>query len=219
MSKYTTIDDRLYAYLLAHQPPEHDQLRALRARTNVLPDARMQITPEQGHFLALLVRLVAARQVLEIGTFTGYSALAMALALPPGGRLTACDVDAESTSIARQYWKQAGVADKIDLRLASAIDSLAHLEKAAGKGEFDLAFIDADKTSYDAYYEAALRLTRPGGLVVLDNTLRRGRVADANDLDADTLALRTLNTKIAMDERVDRVLLPIASGMTLARQR
>jgi O-methyltransferase len=139
MRKYTTIDDRLYAYLLAHQPPEHDQLRALRARTDVLPDA-----------------LVAARQVLEIGTFTGCSALAMALALPPGGRLTARDVNAASTSIARHYWKQFGVADRIDLRLASAIDTLAHLEKAAGKGQFDLAFIDADKASYDAYYEAAL---------------------------------------------------------------
>jgi predicted O-methyltransferase YrrM len=114
MSKYTTLDDRLYAYLLAHQPPEHDQLRALRARTSVLPDARMQITPEQGHFLGLLVRLIAARHVLEIGTFTGYSALAMALALPPGGRLTACDVSTEWTSIGREYWKQAGVADKID---------------------------------------------------------------------------------------------------------
>ena len=219
MSKYTPIDDRLYAYLLAHQPPEHDQLRALRVRTSALPDARMQITPEQGHLLGLLVRLVAARQVLEIGTFTGYSTLAMALALPPEGRVTACDVSEEWTSIGREYWGQAGVVDKIDLLLAPAIDTLSGLEKERGRGKFDFAFIDADKTSYDVYYEAAMRLVRPGGLIVLDNTLRRGRVADPDESDADTLALRAINTKIARDERVDCVLLPIASGMTLARQR
>lgn len=219
MSKYTPTSDRLYAYLLAHQPPEHAQLKALRDRTSVLPDARMQITPEQGHLLALLVRLMAARQVLEVGTFTGYSALAMALVLPPGGRLVACDVSADWTSIGRQFWMQAGVADKIDLRLAPAINTLAVLEREGGRGRFDLAFIDADKTNYDDYYEAALKLIRPGGLIVLDNTLRRGRVADPNENDADTLALRTLNIKIAGDERVDRVLLPIASGTTLARLR
>jgi predicted O-methyltransferase YrrM len=219
MSKYTALSDRLYAYLLAHQPPEHEQLKALRARTSSLPDARMQITPEQGHFLSLLVRLVGARQVLEIGTFTGYSALAMALALPPGGRLTACDVSEEWTSIGRQYWAQAGVADKIDLHLAPAKDTLALLEMNCITRRFDLIFVDADKTGYDAYYEVALRLIRPGGLIVLDNTLRRGRLADPSESDADTLALRAINTKIARDERVDRVLLPIASGMTLARLR
>jgi predicted O-methyltransferase YrrM len=219
MNKYTALDDRLHAYLLAHQPPEHGQLQALRARTSVLPDARIQITPEQGHFLALLVRLVAARRVLEIGTFTGYSALAMALALQPGARLTTCDVNAEWTAVGREYWCQAGVADRINLRLAPAIDTLQSLEKEGGTSQFDMAFIDADKTSYDAYYEAALRLVRTGGLIVLDNTLRRGRLADPSERDADTLALRAINTKIAADERVDRVLLPIASGMTLARLR
>jgi predicted O-methyltransferase YrrM len=219
MSKYTPMDDRLYAYLVAHQAPEHPQLKSLRERTSLLPDARMQISPEQGHLLGLLVRLIAARHVLEIGTFTGYSALAMALALPLGGRLTACDVSEEWTSIAREHWAQAGVADRIDLRLAPAFETLAGLEKEGGKARFDLAFIDADKTGYDAYYEGALRLVRSGGLIILDNTLRRGRLANPCENDADTVALRAINTKIAGDERVDRVLLPIASGMTLARQR
>jgi predicted O-methyltransferase YrrM len=219
MSKYTPMNDRLYAYLLAHQPPEHDVLRSLRTRTSVLPDARMQITPEQGHFLAMLVSVMAARQVLEIGTFTGYSALAMALALPPGSRLTTCDVREEWTALGREHWRQAGVADRIDLRLAPAIDTLARLENESGRDTFDLTFIDADKAGYDAYYERALRLVRPAGVIVLDNTLRRGRVADPYDREEDTLALRAINTKIARDERVDRVLLPIASGMTLARRR
>ena len=148
------------------------------ARTSSLPDARMQITPEQGHFLSLLVRLVGARQVLEIGTFTGYSALAMALALPPGGRLTACDVSEEWTSIGRQYWAQAGVADKIDLHLAPAKDTLALLEMNRITRRFDLIFVDADKTGYEAYYEVALRLIRPGGLIVLDYADRLLRMAD-----------------------------------------
>lgn len=219
MSKFTPIDDRLYAYLLAHEPPEHEHLQALRERTQQMPDGRMQITPEQGHLLALLVRLMGARCVLEIGTFTGYSAMAMALAMPIGGRLVACDISEEWTGIARTYWQRSGVADKIDLRLAPALDTLAQLERQSGADQFDLAFIDADKPGYDAYYEAALRLVRPGGLILLDNMLRRGRVADPNETDADTVALQRLNTKIAGDERVDRVLLPIASGMTLARRR
>jgi predicted O-methyltransferase YrrM len=219
MTKYTPMDDRLYAYMLSHQAPEHPQLAALRERTSVLPDARMQISPEQGHLLGLLVRLIGARHVLEVGTFTGYSALAMALALPPGGRLTACDVSEEWTSIAREHWVQAGVADRIDLHLGPAVGTLGGLEKDGGSGRFDLAFIDADKTGYDAYYEASLRLIRTGGLVILDNTLRRGRLANPCESDADTVALRAINIKIARDERVDRVLLPIASGMTLARRR
>jgi O-methyltransferase len=219
MNKYTPMDDRQYAYLVAHQAPEHPQLKILRERTSLLPDARMQISPEQGHLLALLVRLIAARHLLEIGTFTGYSALAMALVLPPGGRLTACDVSEEWTSIGREHWAQAGVADRIDLHLGPAAGTLRGLEKQGSKGRFDLVFIDADKTGYDAYYEAALRLVRPGGLIILDNTLRRGRLANPRENDADTVALRAINTKVAGDERVDRVLLPIASGMTLARRR
>ena len=217
--KYTRIDDRLYAYVLAHEPPEHAQLRALRQHTQKMPDGRMQITPEQGHLLALLVRLMAARHVLEIGTFTGYSALAVALALPADGRIVACDVNEAWTSMGRQYWQRAGVASKIELRIAPALDTLKQLEREQVADGFDLVFIDADKTEYDDYYESALRLVRPGGLIILDNMLRRGRAADPNENDPDTVALRKLNTKIAGDDRVDRVLLPIASGMTLARRR
>jgi O-methyltransferase len=192
-------------------------LSALREHTEAMSEGFMQTTPEQGHLLALLVRLVGARRILEIGTFTGTSALAMALALPPDGRVVTCDTDERSTTIARQYWQRAGVADKIELKIAPALETLSRLESDWNR--FDLAFIDADKTEYDVYYEGALRLVRPGGLIVLDNMLRRGRVAHPNEADADTVALRRLNTKIAADHRVDRVLLPIATGMTLARRR
>ena len=219
MSKFTPVDDRLHAYMLAHEPPEHAQLRAVREHTEQMRNGRMQITPEQGHLLALLVRLMGARRVLEIGTFTGYSAMAMALALPISGRLVACDISEEWTRVARTYWQRAGVADKIDLHIAPAIDTLALLEAQGGSDQFDMAFIDADKPCYDSYYECCLRLVRPGGLIVLDNMLRRGRVADPLDADADTVALRAMNSKVADDERVDRVLLPIASGMTLSRRR
>jgi O-methyltransferase len=217
--KFTRIDERLYGYLLAHQAPEHEELQALRLRTQVMPDGRMQITPEQGHLLGLLIRLMGARRILEIGTFTGYSALSMALALPAEGRIVACDINEEWTSIGRAYWRRAGVAHKIDLRIAPAVETLELLERKSDMDQFDFAFIDADKTGYDTYYEGALRLVRPGGLIVLDNMLRRGRVADPNESDADTVALRELNVKIAHDNRVDRVLLPIASGVTLARRR
>jgi O-methyltransferase len=217
--KFTAIDGRLYDYLLAHQPAEHPELEALRQHTQVMPDARMQISPEQGHLLGLLVRLMGARRCLEIGTFTGYSALAMALSLPPDGKLVACDASEEWTAIGRAYWRRAGIHERIDLRMGLALDTLARLEQECGGDQFDLAFIDADKPGYDAYYESTLRLVRPGGMIILDNMLRRGRVADPQETDADTVALRTLNIKIAADSRVDSVLLPIASGMTLARRR
>jgi O-methyltransferase len=219
VEKFTRMDERLYAYLVAHEPPEHEQLRALRQQTKKMPDGRMQITPEQGHLLGLLVKLMAARRILEIGTFTGYSALAMALALPSDGHVVACDIHEEWTSIGGEFWQRAEVAEKIELRIAPALETLAQLECERGMDQFDLAFIDADKTGYDAYYESALRLVRPGGLIILDNMLRRGRVADPIEIDADTVALRELNTKIARDDRVDHVLLPIAAGMTLARRR
>ena len=219
--KFTRMDGRLYSYLLAHEPPEHEQLRALRERTRKMPAGRMQVTPEQGHLLGLLIRLMTARRILEVGTFTGYSTLAMALALPAEaeGCIVTCDINEEWTSIAGEHWRLAGVADKIDLRIAPAFETLALIEREDGADQFDLAFIDADKTGYDAYYESALRLVRPGGLIILDNMLRRGRVADPENSDPDTLALRKLNRKIGGDDRVDAVLLPIATGMTLARRR
>jgi O-methyltransferase len=217
--KSTVVDQRLYAYLLAHQPPEHEELCRLRERTSAMADGRMQIAPEQGHFLAFLARLIGARRTLEIGTFTGYSAMTIALALPADGRLVACDISTEWTDIGRPYWERAGVAAKIDLRIGSAHRTLRELEDEGALGTFDLAFIDADKPSYDDYYEATLRLVRPGGLVAFDNMLRRGRVADPNENDEDTAALRQLNAKIARDNRVDRVLLPIGPGMTLTRRR
>lgn len=219
IEKFTRIDERVYAYLLDHQPPEHPVLSELRSLTDGLAEAKMQSTVEQGHFLALLVKLIAARRVLEIGTFTGTSALAVALALPERGSVTTCDVSQEWCDIGRSFWARADVADRIDFRLGPARDTLASIERTSGINQFEIAFIDADKTGYDVYYEACLRLVRPGGLIILDNTLRRGRVADARDVEEDTEAHRVMNRKIAMDERVDRVLLPIASGMTLARRR
>ena len=179
----------------------------------------MQVGPEQGQFMALLVELLGARNALEVGTFTGYSALAVALALPEDGRLVACDVSEEWTAIGRRYWEEAGVAHKIDLRLAPAVETLDALLAEGCGGTFDFAFIDADKEGYDAYYERALELMRPGGLVVLDNTLWRGKVADPTISDADTEALRALNTKLAGDERVTLSLLPVGDGVTLARKR
>jgi len=219
IEKFTRIDERIYGYMLAHQPIEHPILADLRSLTEGLAEAKMQSTVEQGHFLALLVKLIGARRVLDVGTFTGTSALAMALALPDDGSLTTCDVRQEWCDIGRSFWERANVADKIDFRLGPARTTLASIEQSAGPGEFDIAFIDADKTAYDDYYEACFRLVRRGGLMVLDNTLRRGRVADARDVEDDTEAHRRMNRKIAADERVDRVLLPIASGMTLARRR
>src|SRR5438067_3469091 len=218
-NRSTAMDERLHAYLLAHQPPEHEQLRRLRERTGAMADGRMQISPEQGHFLAFLTRLTGARRTLEIGTFTGYSAMAVALALPPDGQVVACDLSAEWTDIGRPYWERAGVAGKIQLHIGPAQDTLRRLEHEGAADGFDLAFIDADKPGYDGYYEAALRLVRTGGLIVFDNMLRRGRVADPTETDPDTVALRQLNAKIAGDERVDRVLLPVGPGMTLARRR
>jgi O-methyltransferase len=217
--KFVSIDDRVYAYLLMNEPAEHPELRALREQTSKLPNAHMQMTPEQGHFFALLVRLIAARRTLEIGTFTGCSALAVALALPAEGRVVACDLSEEWTSIGRQYWERAGVATKIDLRIGPALETLSKLEQEGWVDGFDIAYIDADKESYEDYYERSLRLVRQGGLILLDNMLRRGRVADPSEADTNTVATRRLNAKLARDERVDRVLLPVATGMTLARRR
>ncbi|MGZ8475496.1 MAG: O-methyltransferase [Candidatus Limnocylindria bacterium] len=194
---------------------EHPVLARLREETAPLPMAQMQIAPEQGAFMALLVTLLGARQVLEIGTFTGYSSTAMALALPEDGRIVCCDVSREWTDIARRAWADAGVADRVDLRLAPAAETLATLDDDS----FDMAFIDADKTGYDAYYEGCLRVVRPGGLILIDNTLQGGRVADPSVDDDNVRAIQALNDKIAGDGRVDSVLLPLADGLTLVRLR
>ena len=214
-----SVDDRLYDYLLGVSLREPGVLSRLRAETLKLPQAGMQIAPEQGQFMALLVKLTGARSILEIGTFTGYSALAMALALPAGGRLIACDVSDEWTALARRYWREAGVEGRIELRLAPALDTVRSLLGEGGAGSFDLVFIDADKGNYLAYYEASLELLRSGGLVLIDNTLWDGRVADpANDED-NTLAIRAFNAALHDDARIDLSLVPIGDGMTLARKR
>jgi caffeoyl-CoA O-methyltransferase len=209
------LTDALRSYVWQVGVREPDVLRRLREETASLPMAQMQISPEQGAFMAMLVRLIDARRCLEVGTFTGYSSTAVALALPDDGRITCCDVSVEWTDVARRYWADAGVADKIDLRLGPAIETLQGLEE----GSFDFAFIDADKPSYDAYYERALRLVRRGGLIAIDNVLWGGRVIDESDQSEQTLVIRRLNEKIATDERVDQVLLPIGDGLTLARVR
>lgn len=209
----------LHAYLLKVGVREPEVLRALRAETAELPMANMQIAPEEGATLAMLVRLIGARRVLEIGTFTGYSSTAMALALPADGRMVCCDVSEEWTDIARRTWAAAGVADKIELRLAPAVDTLDDLLATDNAGTFDLCFIDADKDNYVNYYERSLRLVRPGGVICIDNVLWSGRVADPSDKDESTEAIRDLNTLIAADERVDVAMLPVADGLTLARIR
>ena len=193
--------------------------KKLRAETARLPQAGMQIGADQGALLALLVRAIGAKSAIEIGTFTGYSALAVAAALPTGGRLVCCDINEEWTAIARRYWKEAGVADRIDLRLAPALQTLAALREEHGAGAFDFAFIDADKSSYDAYYESCLVLIRQGGLIALDNMLWSGDVADPKIHNPDTDALRALNAKIRDDARVDACLLTVGDGVMLALKR
>ena len=214
-----TLTDPIYQYMNDVSLREAPVLRALRDETAALAQRSMQIAPEQGQFMALLVRLLGARRCLEVGVFTGYSALATALALPADGLLVACDVSEEWTAVARRYWQQAGVAHKIDLRLAPALQTLDALLQQGRGGDFDLVFIDADKTGYLDYYERALRLLRPGGLVLIDNTLWSGRVADPAVTDADTVALRRFNATLQRDERVDLSLLPVGDGLTLALKR
>lgn len=193
--------------------------RRLRDETARMPGAGMQISPEQGEFMALLVRLMGAKRCLEVGTFTGYSALVVAEALPADGRLIACDVNAETAAVARRYWHEAGVAQKIDLRIGPARDTLDALIATGEAGRFDFAFIDADKPNYDAYYERALTLLRPGGLVAIDNVLWGGAVADPAKTDDQTNAIRALNRKIHADARVTCALLPVGDGLTLARKQ
>jgi predicted O-methyltransferase YrrM len=214
-----TLTDSLYDYLLSVSLREPDLLRQLREETARDPAARMQISPEQGQFMALVARLMGARRCLEIGVFTGYSSLAVALALPDDGRIVACDVSERWTAVARRYWAAAGVADKIELKLARALATLEQLRAAGADGTFDYAFIDADKENYVGYYERVLELLRPGGLIVVDNTLWSGRVADPENAEADTVAMRHFNEHLHRDERVDLSLVPIGDGLTLARKR
>ena len=212
------VDDVLFQYLLDHSIREHPAQIALRKATASHRAAGMQISPDQGQFMALLVKLIGAQRSLEVGVFTGYSALTVALALPNEGRLLACDISDDYTRIGRPFWSQAGVAHKIDLKLAPALETLDSQLAQGAAGQFDFAFIDADKTGYDAYYERCLQLLRPGGLIAIDNTLWNGAVARPSN-DADTIALQALNAKLHYDERIDLSLLPIGDGLTLARKR
>ena len=220
MSNSSTLDlQSLYGYLLDNSLRDDPLLRQLREQTAQDPLARMQIAPEQGQFMALLVKLTGARRVIEVGTFTGYSSLCMARALPEDGYLLCCDVDDYWTGIARQYWRKAGIEDRIDLKLAPAVDTLQQLLDQGQQGSFDLTFIDADKENYDRYYEQSLELIKPNGLIIFDNMLWSGRVADPDHNDIDTMSLRELNRKLHQDERVDISLIPMADGITLARKR
>jgi caffeoyl-CoA O-methyltransferase len=212
------LDATLYQYVLDNSLREHPAQAALREATRTHPHGGMQIGPEQGQLMALLARLAGARRAIEVGVFTGYSALSVALALPPDGRLLACDISDEFTRIGKPFWQQAGVAGKIELVLAPALQTLDARLAAGDEGSYDFAFIDADKAGYDAYYERCLQLLRSGGLMVLDNMLWSGRVARPAS-DDDTLALQALNRKLRHDERIDLSLLPIGDGVTLARKR
>ena len=209
----------LYDYLISASSRESALKKKLREATAKLPDARIQITPEQGQFMALLAKLIEAKRALEIGVYTGYSAWCVAEALDEGGNLIACDVSVEWTSIAREFREKAGVAEKIDLRIAPALETLASFEADGQGGAFDFAFIDADQEKNDSYFEACLRLFRSGGLIVVDNALWGGQVMDPSFQDADTIAIRNLDEKIREDERVDASLLPVGDGVCLARKR
>lgn len=216
-AKFTALTPELYAYLVEHRS-DHDPLLAeLAEETRQLGGVSvMQVAPEQGAFLTLLVRITGARHLVEVGTFTGYSALCLAKGLPGGGRLLCCDVSEEWTSIGRRYWERAGLADKIDLEVAPALETLRRLPV---EETFDLAFIDADKPNYPAYFEEILTRLRPNGLIVFDNVLWSGNVVDPSATDDNTLALRALNDALAGDTRIESVMLPVADGLTLARKK
>lgn len=213
------LDPQIYQYLLDNSLREHELLAELRAETANLPEANMQIAPEQGQFMAMLARLIGVRRYLEVGTFTGYSALALMLALPESAEASCLDISDEWTAIAQRYWIRAGLADRIHLHLRPAAETLKTLERDGWTGDYDMAFIDADKTGYADYYEACLTLVRPGGLILIDNTLWNGSVADPDDTEPDTEAIRSLNRQLHRDTRVDLSLVPIGDGLTIARKR
>ncbi|MBM3330591.1 methyltransferase domain-containing protein [candidate division WOR-3 bacterium] len=213
------LNDALYEYLLGASLREPDVLRELRDETRPMPEADCQISPEQGQFMALLLRVMGAKRVLEVGTFTGYSSLAMALALPENGKVITCDRSETWTAVARRYWRKAGVEGRIELRLGEAQKTLTQLRKERGRDSFDFAFIDADKTKDGAYFEQCMELVRSGGIIAIDNTLWSGRVADRAKRDADTRAIRAFNAARVDDQRIDLSLVPIADGLTLCRKR
>jgi len=217
-SRTITVTDSLYDYLLQVSLREPPVLRRLREFTQRRPHANMQISPEQGQFMALLVRMIGAKRAIEVGTFTGYSSTCVALALPERGKLICCDVSEDYTAIARKFWREAGVEKKIDLRLAPAKKTLDALLRDGQAGKFDFGFIDADKENYAAYYERVLKLLRPGGVVAIDNVLWGGSVLDDKDQSVDTKAIRAFNKKLKGDKRVSLSLVPIGDGLTLARK-
>lgn len=219
MSRRSLLSEAVERYVAETMSRETPLQRRLRAETAALPEARMQIGPDQAALMGLLVRLTGARKALEIGVFTGCSALAVASALPVDGKLIACDVSEEWTRVARRYWREAGVESRIDLRLGPAADTLAALLRDGGAGSFDFAFIDADKENNDLYYEECLRLVRPGGLILIDNTIWHGAVADPAVKDAETEAIRALNLKMRDDPRVEACLLTVGDGVMVARRR
>jgi caffeoyl-CoA O-methyltransferase len=213
------LPDELHEYLLSVSLREPDVMQRLRTETAEHPRSEMQVAPEQGQFLRFLVRLIGVRRSIEVGVFTGYSALAVAMELPPTGTLVACDVSEEYTGVARRYWVEAGVADRIDLRIAPAEETLSALLEDGQDGTFDFSFIDADKETYDTYYEQSLKLLRPGGVIALDNMFRGGRVTDPEVEEESVRAIQRLNEKLRDDERVDLSMLPLADGVTLAMKR
>ncbi|MEJ2515123.1 MAG: class I SAM-dependent methyltransferase [Gammaproteobacteria bacterium] len=213
------LDADLHDYLLEASLREPPLLARLREETARHPRSNMQISPEQGQFMALLLRLMGARRCVEVGVFTGYSSLVTALALPEDGYVLACDLSEEYTAVARRYWAEAGVADRIDLRIAPAMETLDRALADEGEGSYDFGFIDADKEAYGDYFERLLALVRPGGLIAVDNTLWSGRVADPDDRETDTVAIRAFNEALRSDERIDLSLVPVGDGLTLARKR
>jgi predicted O-methyltransferase YrrM len=219
MSRYSPFDERTYQYLLATSIREPKVARRLREETQKMKNAEMQIGSDQGQFMQLLVQLLGAGKTLEVGVFTGYSALWVALGLPDDGRIVACDISEEYTNVGRRYWEEAGVDQKIDLRLGPALETLDALLKEDQAGTFDFAFIDADKTNYQNYYDRALQLLRVGGLIAIDNTLWSGRVANPNENDPDTVAIRELNKRLHQDERITLSMLTVGDGLTLAIKR
>lgn len=217
-TKTLNLTPSVYDYMLKHSLRESSVLKALRDETATMTGAVMQISPEQGQFMSLLIEILGARKTLDIGTFTGYSALVVAQALPENGKVIACDVSAESTTVAKKYWQQANVANKIDLHIAPALETLQKLLDNHEAGTYDFAFIDADKRNYLEYYEKALTLLRPGGVIAIDNVLWSGKVADHHEQGDDTNAIRAVNTKLVHDNRVTISMVPIGDGLTLARK-